>query len=108
VIRLIVTANVPSSLILFTLMKALRSSETSVLTRASQRHIQEDGIVRSHRRENFKSYIALIGWALQRRRIVSLVKYKLVFHISEAGIMHSHRRENLKSCHSDSHTVGTG
>jgi hypothetical protein len=61
---LLVTANsVPSSLICFTLMMgAIRSSETSVLARATRRHIPEEGILHSHRRENFKSYIALTGW----------------------------------------------
>jgi hypothetical protein len=40
-------ANVPSSLIRSTLkMEAIRSSETSVLTRATRRHIIEDGILR--------------------------------------------------------------
>jgi hypothetical protein len=64
--RLLVTASVVSSSpILVTMMKeALSSSEKSVLTRATQRNIPEDAILRSHRRENLKSYIALTGWAL--------------------------------------------
>jgi hypothetical protein len=66
VLRLLVTANVVlSSLILVTLtMEAIRPSVASVLIRATRRHIQEDGILHSHRRVNPNSYIAIIGWAL--------------------------------------------
>jgi hypothetical protein len=35
------------------------SSETSVLTRATRRNNPEDTILRSHRRENLKSYIEI-------------------------------------------------
>jgi hypothetical protein len=49
--RLLVTANVPSSPFVTLMMEALRSSETSVLIRATRRNIPEDGILHSHRRE---------------------------------------------------------
>jgi hypothetical protein len=43
----------PISSILVTLMKeALRSSETSILTRATRPNIPEDAIIHSHLREN--------------------------------------------------------
>jgi hypothetical protein len=79
------------------MMEATRSSETSVLKRATWRHITEDGILHSDRCEDLRSSIELTGWTLQRKLNVFLVRYELGFYIPEDGILHSHRRENLKS-----------
>jgi hypothetical protein len=54
--RLLVTANIPSSPTLVTLMmEALSFSETSVLTRATWHNVPEESILHSHYRENLKS-----------------------------------------------------
>jgi hypothetical protein len=53
-------------------------------------------MLHSHSRENLKSYIALTGWALLRRRNVSPVRYELGFYILEDRIIHSRRHESLK------------
>jgi hypothetical protein len=66
VFRSLVTATVVtgSPILVTLLIEAIPSSDTSVLTRATRRNIPEDDILHSHRRENFKSYIALTGWTL--------------------------------------------
>jgi hypothetical protein len=53
-------------------------------------YIPEDDILRSHRRGNLKSYIALAGSAVYWRRNVFPVKYELGYYILEDGILHSH------------------
>jgi hypothetical protein len=65
-LRLLATANIVSgTLILITLMMgAISSSLTSLLTRATRRHIPDDGNLHVYLLENLKSYVALTGWAL--------------------------------------------
>jgi hypothetical protein len=94
----LVNDNVPSSLILSTLMiEAILSFETSVSTIPTRCHIPNDGIHHIYRREDIKSYITLTGLALYRIRNVFNIRYELDFYIPEDCILHSHRREYLKS-----------
>jgi hypothetical protein len=51
VLRLLVTANIPSSPIVVTLVnEAIRSFEASVLTRSTRRHMPVDGILNAYPR----------------------------------------------------------
>jgi hypothetical protein len=83
VCRLLFTVNVvPSSPILVTLMmEALRSSETSVLTRATQLNIQEDAIIYSHRRENLKCYTWTIAWNNFNMKVIGNACYESEYQI---------------------------
>jgi hypothetical protein len=87
--------------------KALSSSETSVLARATRRNIPEDTILHTHRRENLKSYTASV--VSSSPILVTVMKEALSSsetpvltrasqrNIPEDTILYSHRRENLKS-----------
>jgi hypothetical protein len=55
-------------------------------------YISENDIRHSRRRENLKSYIALMAGLCRFP-----VRYVLGFYILEDCILHIHRRENVKS-----------
>jgi hypothetical protein len=62
---MLLTTKLPNSQILSDLItEEKRSSETSVLTGTTRRHIPEDASLHNHSRENLKFYIALTGWTL--------------------------------------------
>jgi hypothetical protein len=75
------------------MMEAIQSSETSVLTRAHGVTFQKTAFFSHH----LKSYIALTGWALKRRRNMFPLRYELGFYIPDDGVLHSPRREHLIS-----------
>jgi hypothetical protein len=62
VLLLLVTANVVSTspILVTQMIEAIRSSETSVLTRITRPNIQEGGILHSHCRETPKSCKSLV------------------------------------------------
>jgi hypothetical protein len=64
-LRLLVTANVPSSPFVILMMEAIRSSETSVLKKVRWRNIIEDGILHRHHRQSPKSYETRFDLLLQ-------------------------------------------
>jgi hypothetical protein len=66
------------------MMKALSSSETSVLMRATLRNIQEDGIPHSYCRENLKSYLESADVQLYSGEFVSPIP----FHFTKTELVY--------------------
>jgi hypothetical protein len=79
-------------------MEAIRSSETSVHTRCTQRQIPEDGILHRHHCENFKSYVRK-QYCLNNSNWFEALGYLLKCVCCFVEISSS---ENLKRCR---HTV---
>jgi hypothetical protein len=61
-------------------MKALRYSETSVLTRAKRHNIPDNAILHSHRRENLKSYTVSYNRARPVTGPAPLFNHNLMSH----------------------------
>jgi hypothetical protein len=83
---------VPSSLILFSLMrKEVHSSKTSVLTRATGHHITGDCNLHSHRHENLKSYktvyvvtqLLVYSYTLDQSATIARVHLRLSAQVSQ-------------------------
>jgi hypothetical protein len=58
-------------------------------------YIPKDDVLHSHRRDNLNSYIALSGWALQRKSNVSAVRYELGCYIREDDILHTQKTNSV-------------
>jgi hypothetical protein len=70
-------------------MEAARSSETSVYNKPTRRHIQEYGILHSHRREDLKSCL-YIPLCKQAAIYLDLVYQPVTgLHLSSHGQVHS-------------------
>jgi hypothetical protein len=67
------------------MMEALSSSETFVLTRATQRNVPEDDILHSHRCENLKSYKVNISLPSPEDENIQFPKSFIVSRIPDDG-----------------------
>jgi hypothetical protein len=67
------------------MMEAIRSSEASVLIRATRRHLPEDDNHHSHRRGDLKSYLVCTLWHLSPS-LPSVCVSVCVSHLSLLGV----------------------
>jgi hypothetical protein len=98
------------------MIEAIRFSETAVLTRATRRDVQEDGILHSHRHDNLNSYPELHVSSVEKKysrrthfcfQVQRLAQYEQYF---QSILCESHRdhtdHENISRAAAKARQVG--
>jgi hypothetical protein len=62
------------------MMEAIRSTDTSVVTRTARRNMPEDGILQGHFRVLFRSYVD--DWKMSRISAAEVILFDNVYHHS--------------------------